>query len=98
MEHIGLDVHKRESQIWIDQTTYDRQRDKLREEMALVEIELHEAGSTNSMWRAFSASPSTFSRTPPGSGLRLHWTSASDCSRSCSRRGSNSTARDFEPP
>ena len=27
----------------IDQATYDRQRDKLREETALVEIELHEA-------------------------------------------------------
>ena len=82
----------------VDQTTYDEQRDKLREELALAELELHEMRLEELDIEGVL-------------GLAEHlltnaarlWTEASleqkqHSNKSSSPRGSSSTVRDLEPP
>ena len=83
----------------IDGKSYERQRDRLREELTLAQIDQQPRPSTNSTCRASWPSQNAFCRAHQTSGCRPRSTTSSDCSSCSSRKESRSTEIDsIEPP
>ncbi|AMY10658.1 hypothetical protein LuPra_03897 [Luteitalea pratensis] len=83
----------------IDLATYTRQRDKLREELTLSQIDHHTEAVDESMSRVSWRSRSASCRAPRICGYRRRWTTSSGSSSCCSPRASRTTAiGSFEPP
>jgi Recombinase zinc beta ribbon domain len=83
----------------IDATSYERQRDRLREELTLAQIDhTMPRPSTNSTYRASWPSQNAFCRAPQICGSRRRSTTSSDCRRCSSRKGSPTTGCDSSEP
>ena len=84
----------------IDATSYERQRDRLREELTLAQIDhTTPRRSTNSTYRAFWRSRNAFCRALQTCGCRPPSTTSSACSSCSSPKGSPTTEFDsIEPP
>lgn len=83
----------------IDQSTYERQRDKVRQDLALAQIDRHaeqlEEFDVEAFWRSLSA----FCRGRRTCGCSPRSIKSSACSGCFSRRASRSTGFDsIEPP
>ncbi len=83
----------------IDAKSYERQRDRLREELTLAQIDITSMPSTNSTYRASWRSQNAFCRARQTCGCKRRSTTSSDCSSCSSRKGSRTTEIDsIEPP
>ena len=85
----------------IDAITYERQRDRLREEIALARLELDDAQLDEidvEGLLGYSVMPSTSSVTRRRCGKQQWQINVRGCSVLCFRRGSDSETVDLEPP
>jgi hypothetical protein len=83
----------------IDLTSYNRQRDKLREELTLAQIDATPKQSTNSTYRASWRSQNAFCRARQTSGCKPRSITSSGCSSCSFLKESRSTEIDsIEPP
>lgn len=83
----------------IDATSYERQRDRLREELTLAQIDHHAEAVDELDVRASWRSRNAFCRAPQTCGSKRRSTTSSGCSSCSSRKGSRTTEFDsIEPP
>jgi hypothetical protein len=82
----------------IDQASYERQRDRMRQQLTLGEFELTEATVNSSTSKGCWGSPSTSWATPGRSGCRPRRSSGCACRRFYFPRECRSTACALEPP
>ena len=83
----------------IDAQSYERQRDRVREELTLARSTITPRRPTNSTFTASWRSQNAFCRAPQTCGCRLRSTTSSVCSCCSFRRGSRTTEIGLiEPP